>query len=208
MQFPGDLDLRHTAQHRCHRALEQGYKSKYPKDSFAMNLLQRFLGIVLFRPGTYRSVASDSGLMLESALIVFFVAFLNSVAYTWFNGFDLESISRVITPMVAWFLLGLSCTLIANMFLKVKVQVTGVLRATGYARIFLLVGLVLIIINPSKLYDSIYWNIGTGISAIATVLAIREACNVSIWQAAEIILLSFFAMLVCVTPLLFVLGLK
>ena len=62
-----------------------------------MTFLQRFFGIVLFRPITYRSVASNSSLTVESFLIVFLIAFLNSIFYTLLSGFGIQNTQERIT---------------------------------------------------------------------------------------------------------------
>jgi hypothetical protein len=173
-----------------------------------MAFFQRFFGIILFRPTTYRFVASNSSLMIESSLTVFFAAFLSSVLYTWFNGFGIQAILRIIGPIVAWLFIGLLCTLIANTFFKVKIQAPSVLRTTGYARVFLLLALFTIILYPSNFYAPIATGLGTSVSIIASILAIRESCNVSTWQAVAIFSLSFFIFMIFTIPVLIVLGLR
>jgi hypothetical protein len=174
-----------------------------------MTFLQRISGILLFKPATYRAVATNSNLTIESLLIVFSVTALNSILYFGVYGFGIHATSNVLKPVIlGWFLFGLIFTWIVNVFFKGQIHIISVLRALGYVRIFQIFGILATILSSFVSFGKILNNGITLIIWLATILCIRESCNVSTKQAIVIFLLSFFWLMILTTPLLYVLGIK
>ena len=166
-----------------------------------MTFVQRFLGAVLFKSATYRYVASNSDLNLESFLIVVTVSFANSFAYTLLNGVSWQSVSLLFLPIIlGWVVLSWLSTWIANKLFKVKVSFANILRARGYTHLFSILIIVSTILGNNKV-GLIASYLVTGISFAADVLSVREASETSTSNAFAILFISTMAMGVLLLPL-------
>ena len=154
-----------------------------------MEFFRRVSGILLFRSSTYRSVAVDATLNIESSVMVILFTLLNGFLFTWVNGFNFQAISRFVSPLLSWLFIGWFCAMTADKFFKVKIPTANVLRVLAHTRIFYLFGVVALTFYASSsciLFPAMW------IGIIADIFGVRHSGDLSTGQAIVIYLLGMF----------------
>ncbi len=128
-------------------------------------LLQRLLGVVTFKPASYRDIASDPTALTPAAVIVGIMALITASVVTIFvPDYPLVAgVSAAVMYVLVWFGGGWLYALVAGM-LGGRGDVGALLRVTGFSAIF-----VILMIIPFVGF------IGSILNQAGTITGIREA---------------------------------
>ena len=138
------------------------------------NLTDRLMGILTFKAPTYKAVAEDKTATPTAAAIVVIVALVTGILGSVFTGFSLGGIiGGVIAVLLAWLIGAFVLAFVAQSFFQGKTDTGEMLRMTGFAQIFSLLGII----------PLIGWLLALVGLIVAYVIGIREAAEIDTTKA-------------------------
>jgi hypothetical protein len=160
-----------------------------------MSIMQRLLGILLYRPAVYRYVALNENLTRESLFIVIFVSFMNTLVIIWQIGISRQTILGFLNPILfSWLLASWLIAWAVNRILKKRIPFIRILRGRGYAHIYALLFIALNFLSTATGIYTIVILIADILNIGADTLSIRESCEISTFQALIFAIINGFVL--------------
>ena len=135
------------------------------------SMMDRLMGILTLKPAVYKEVAEDRTATTTAAIIVIGVSLVVGIINGLLAGSSGAIIGTIISTLIltpiSWFLNAWLLAFVAKSFFQGDTDTGEMLRVTGFAAIFRLVGVI----------PLIGWLIALVLGIIANIIGIREAAN-------------------------------
>jgi hypothetical protein len=169
------------------------------------SFVERVIGAIRLDPATYEEVEHDTDATWQAALVVAVAAILSGVGST--NGRTQDLLGGVLAGVFFWAIFALSAYLVGAYILKgpqTSATFGEVLRALGFSyapSIFAILGLIPGVGGLIVLIVGVW-------SLIASVIALRQAFEVSTGRAVAIAIVAFLALVIVLAVIVAVFGIS
>jgi hypothetical protein len=173
--------------------------------SSSSSFVDRVIGAIKLDPATYEEVEHDTDATWQAAVVVALAAIFSGVGSSGGNTQGL--VGGVVAAVVFWAIFALFAYLVGAYLLKgpqTSATFGEVLRALGFSYSPSLIAILGLIPGIGFLFTFIaaIW------SLIASVIALRQALEVSTGRAVAVVVVAFLAMFVIVAVIVAVLGIS
>jgi hypothetical protein len=173
--------------------------------SASSSFVDRVIGAIRLDPATYEEVEHDTDATWQAAVVVAVAAIFSGVGSSGGNTQGL--VGGVLAAVVFWAIFALFAYLVGAYLLKgpqTSATFGEVLRALGFSYAPSLIAILGLIPGIGFLFAFIaaIW------SLIASVIALRQALEVSTGRAVAVVIVAFLAMFVVVAVIVAVLGIS
>src|SRR5918997_1396658 len=173
--------------------------------SASSSFVDRVIGAIRLDPATYEEVERDTDATWQAAVVVAVAAIFSGVGSSGGNTQGL--VGGVLAAVVFWAIFALFAYLVGAYLLKgpeTSATFGEVLRALGFSYSPSLIAILGLIPGIGFLFAFIaaIW------SLIASVIALRQALEVSTGRAVAVVVVAFLAMFIVVAVILAVLGIS
>jgi Yip1 domain len=173
--------------------------------SSSSSFVDRVIGAIRLDPVTYESVEHDTDATWQAALVVVVAAICSGVGSS--GGQTQGLIGGVLASLVFWAIFALFAYLVGAYLLRgpqTSATFGEVLRTLGFSYAPSLIAILGLIPGIGSLFTFIaaIW------ALIASVIALRQALEVSTGRAVAVVVVAFLAMIVVVAVIVAVLGIS
>jgi Yip1 domain len=173
--------------------------------SSSSSFVDRVIGAIRLDPATYESVEHDTDATWQAALVVVVAAICSGVGSS--GGQTQGLIGGVLISLVFWAIFALFAYLVGAYLLRgpqTSATFGEVLRTLGFSYAPSLIAILGLIPGIGSLFTFIaaIW------ALIASVIALRQALEVSTGRAVAVVVVAFLAMIVVVAVIVAVLGIS
>jgi hypothetical protein len=173
--------------------------------SSSSSFVDRVIGAIRLDPATYEEVEHDTDATWQAAVVVAVAAIFSGVGSS--GGRTRDLVGGVVAAVIFWAIFALFAYLVGAYLLKgpqTSATFGEVLRALGFSYAPSLVAILALIPGIGFLFTLIaaIW------SLIASVIALRQALEVSTGRAVAVVVVAFLAMFVVVAVIVAVLGIS
>jgi hypothetical protein len=160
-----------------------------------VKILHRLLGVITFKTPVYREIIEEANFWKETAVFMVVSALASSLSFTRLNGFTVQSVTRLIIPLINWVLFGYLCAFFMRIIYKASVSATGIMKIYSYAQIYGIFGLLLTMWAGKSPLGLLIGDAFLVLSLIAEFIGVREASQTSPGRTLVIFCLSFLVLI-------------
>src|SRR5437660_243965 len=159
-------------------------------ESTGNSITNRLMGVITYKAPVYREIADDRTATGQAATILIVVALIVGLGQGALRGganagttIIGSAIANVIGALIGWYIVSWVLAWVSKQFFQGKTDTGEMLRVTGYAYVFNIIGII-----------SILGLVALILYLIAFVIGIREAAEVSTGQAVGTAIIAWIAL--------------